>query len=38
LFVDALTPEQLAAAGEIAAALREHLSRPAPAPPGRAGS
>jgi DNA-binding MarR family transcriptional regulator len=28
LFVDALSPEQLAAAGEIAAALREHLSRP----------
>ena len=26
LFVDALTPEQLAAAGEIAAALRAHLS------------
>jgi DNA-binding MarR family transcriptional regulator len=32
LFVDALTPEQLAAAGEIAAALRTHLSRPAPLP------
>jgi DNA-binding MarR family transcriptional regulator len=29
LFIDALTDEQLAAAGEIAAALREHLSRPA---------
>lgn len=28
LFVDALSPEQLAAAGEIAAALRAHLSRP----------
>jgi DNA-binding MarR family transcriptional regulator len=27
LFVDALTAEQLAAAGEIAAALRSHLSR-----------
>ncbi|GAA2914368.1 MarR family transcriptional regulator [Actinoplanes cyaneus] len=27
LFVDALTPAQLAAAGEIAAALREHLGR-----------
>jgi DNA-binding MarR family transcriptional regulator len=27
LFVDALTPGQLAAAGEIAAALRAHLSR-----------
>jgi DNA-binding MarR family transcriptional regulator len=27
LFVDALTPEQLAAAGEIAAALRTHLVR-----------
>jgi DNA-binding MarR family transcriptional regulator len=27
LFVDALTPEQLAAAGEIAAALQTHLSR-----------
>ena len=26
IFVDALTPAQLAAAGEIAAALREHLS------------
>ena len=37
LFVDALTPEQLAAAGEIATALRAHLSRPAP-PPDRAGS
>lgn len=36
LFVDALSPEQLAAAGEIAAALREHLSRPAPTrSPGR---
>jgi DNA-binding MarR family transcriptional regulator len=32
LFVDALTPEQLAAAGEIAAALRAQLSRlPSPA-------
>jgi DNA-binding MarR family transcriptional regulator len=30
LFVDALTPEQLAAAGEIAAALRAHLSRTHP--------
>ncbi|MEU4419957.1 MarR family winged helix-turn-helix transcriptional regulator [Actinoplanes sp. NPDC024001] len=29
LFIDALTPEQLAAAGEIAAALQTHLSRPA---------
>jgi DNA-binding MarR family transcriptional regulator len=29
LFVDALTPEQVAAAGEIAEALRAHLSRPA---------
>ncbi|MEU8239103.1 MarR family transcriptional regulator [Actinoplanes missouriensis] len=28
LFVDALTPEQLAAAGEIAAALRARLPRP----------
>ena len=27
IFVDALTPAQLAAAGEIAAALREHLTR-----------
>jgi DNA-binding MarR family transcriptional regulator len=27
LFVDALTPEQLAAAGEVAAALRSHLQR-----------
>jgi DNA-binding MarR family transcriptional regulator len=37
LFVDALTADQLAAAGELAAALREHLSRPAPtAPPHRA--
>ena len=27
LFVDALTPEQLTAAGEIATALRDHLSR-----------
>ena len=33
LFIDALTPEQLAAAGEIAAALRAHLSRPASTPP-----
>lgn len=32
LFVDALTPEQLAAAGEIAAALRDRVRRP---PPGR---
>jgi len=30
VFVDALTPEQLTAADEIAAALREHLSRPVP--------
>jgi DNA-binding MarR family transcriptional regulator len=38
-FVDALTADQLAAAGEIAAALREHLSRHAPtAPPHRARS
>jgi DNA-binding MarR family transcriptional regulator len=29
LFVDALTTDQLTAAGEIAAALRAHLSRPA---------
>jgi DNA-binding MarR family transcriptional regulator len=29
LFVDALGPEQLAAAGEIAASLRTHLSRTA---------
>jgi DNA-binding MarR family transcriptional regulator len=37
LFVDALTADQLAAAGELAATLREHLSRPAPtAPPHRA--
>ena len=28
IFVDALTPGQLAAAGEIAAALRAHLQRP----------
>jgi DNA-binding MarR family transcriptional regulator len=37
LFVDALTADQLAAAGELAAALRDHLSRPAPTalPPGR---
>ncbi|GIJ73662.1 MarR family winged helix-turn-helix transcriptional regulator [Virgisporangium ochraceum] len=27
LFVDALTPDQLAAAGEVAAALRSHLDR-----------
>ncbi|MFI5960392.1 MarR family winged helix-turn-helix transcriptional regulator [Cryptosporangium sp. NPDC051539] len=27
LFVDALTPEQLAAAGDLAATLREHLTR-----------
>jgi DNA-binding MarR family transcriptional regulator len=33
LFVDALTADQLAAAGELAAALREHLSRPAPTLP-----
>lgn len=32
LFVDALTADQLAAAGEIAVALRAHLSEPAPAP------
>jgi DNA-binding MarR family transcriptional regulator len=31
LFVDALTPDQLAAAGEIATALREHLGVPGPA-------
>jgi DNA-binding MarR family transcriptional regulator len=31
LFVDALSPEQLAAAGTVGAALREHLDRP-PAP------
>ncbi|GAA3383709.1 MarR family winged helix-turn-helix transcriptional regulator [Cryptosporangium minutisporangium] len=31
LFVDALTPEQLAAAGEIAAALRKHLDLSPPA-------
>jgi DNA-binding MarR family transcriptional regulator len=30
LFVDALTPEQLAAAADVAAALREHLARPHP--------
>jgi DNA-binding MarR family transcriptional regulator len=30
LFVDALTPEQLAAAGDIAATLRAHLSRANP--------
>ncbi len=38
LFVDALTPEQLAAAGEIATALRKHLSQAAPTPPGHTGS
>ncbi|MDQ1701310.1 MAG: hypothetical protein QOF57_562 [Frankiaceae bacterium] len=39
LFVDALTPQQLAAAGDIAAALRAHLSRPETrTAPGRAGS
>ncbi|WP_433348343.1 hypothetical protein ACQP25_33480 [Microtetraspora malaysiensis] len=27
LFVDALTPEQVAAAGELAAALRSHLAQ-----------
>lgn len=31
LFVDALTPEQVSAAGDIAAALRAHLSRTPPA-------
>src|SRR5882724_7411766 len=31
LFVDALTPEQVANAADIAAALREHLARPHPA-------
>lgn len=30
LFVDALTPEQLTAAGEVAAALRAHLPQPTP--------
>jgi hypothetical protein len=30
LFVDAATADQLAAAGDIAAALRAHLSPPAP--------
>jgi DNA-binding MarR family transcriptional regulator len=35
LFIDALTPEQLAAAGEIATALRAHLSRPASTPLNR---
>jgi DNA-binding MarR family transcriptional regulator len=34
LFVDALSPAQLAAAGEIAAALREHLDRAADQPVG----
>jgi len=34
LFVDALTPEQLTAAGEIARTLRAHLSGPTPAPSG----
>jgi DNA-binding MarR family transcriptional regulator len=39
LFVDALTPQQLAAAGDIAASLRARLSRTAThRPPGRAGS
>jgi DNA-binding MarR family transcriptional regulator len=28
LFVDALTPEQLAAAGQVAGALRTHLAAP----------
>ncbi|MFY1673049.1 MarR family winged helix-turn-helix transcriptional regulator [Plantactinospora sp. WMMB334] len=32
LFVDALTTDQLAAAAQIAAALRTHLTRPAPPP------
>ena len=32
LFVDALTPEQLAAAGEIAAALQTHLPKPSTTP------
>jgi DNA-binding MarR family transcriptional regulator len=36
LFVDALTPGQLAAAADIAAALREHLARPQPAGPADA--
>jgi DNA-binding MarR family transcriptional regulator len=31
LFVDALTPDQVAAAADVAAALREHLARPHPA-------
>jgi len=38
LFVDALSPEQLAAAGEIAATLRAHLSHPASTPPSRPGT
>ncbi|WP_422773356.1 MarR family winged helix-turn-helix transcriptional regulator [Plantactinospora sp. WMMC1484] len=38
LFVDALTADQLAAAAEIATALRAHLARPAPSPPGQAGT
>jgi len=41
LFVDALTPEQVAAVAEIAAALREHLARPRPVqrgPGGRRGA
>jgi DNA-binding MarR family transcriptional regulator len=33
LFVEALTPEQLAAAGEIATTLRAHLSQPISTPP-----
>jgi DNA-binding MarR family transcriptional regulator len=36
LFVDALTPEQVAAAADLAAALREHLARLHPA--GRSGT
>jgi DNA-binding MarR family transcriptional regulator len=32
VFVDALTPEQIEAAADIAAALRRHLTRPHPAP------
>ncbi len=35
LFVDALNPEQLTAAGEIATTLRAHLSRSASTPPRR---
>ncbi|WP_329455172.1 MarR family winged helix-turn-helix transcriptional regulator [Streptomyces sp. NBC_01497] len=33
LFIDALTPDQLTAAGDIAAALRDHLGLPRPAGP-----